>query len=100
MESITGPISKTISKDGMLAVYEALDEQGKKVFEEVYSASFGPAMDVCLEIYEVGAGALPHAGRGAAMHVLCSQAATVSFRFPMSAHQMFSCFPAGCGVRQ
>ena len=30
----------------MPAVYEALDAQGKKVFEEAYAASYGPAMDV------------------------------------------------------
>lgn len=52
VESITGPISKTISTKGMLAVYEKLDEAGKKVFKEAYAASLGPAMDVCYEIYE------------------------------------------------
>ena len=36
----------------MLAVYEKLDEAGKKVFKEAYAASLGPAMDVCYEIYE------------------------------------------------
>lgn len=52
MESITGPISKTISTQGMLAVYEKLDDAGKKVFKEAYAAAHGPAMDVCFEIYE------------------------------------------------
>jgi ketol-acid reductoisomerase len=36
----------------MLAVYNQLDAAGKKEFEAAYSASFGPAMDICLEIYE------------------------------------------------
>lgn len=36
----------------MLGVYESFDEQGKKIFEQAYSASFGPAMDICYEIYE------------------------------------------------
>lgn len=53
VESITGPISKTISHDGMLGVYNALDAAGKKIFEEAYAASFKPAMDICIEIYEV-----------------------------------------------
>lgn len=35
MECITGPISKIISSKGMPAVYEALDAEGKKVFEKV-----------------------------------------------------------------
>ena len=52
MECITGPITKTISTQGMLAVYNQLDAEGKKVFEQAYSASFGPAMDICYEIYE------------------------------------------------
>ena len=41
-----GPISKIISTQGMKAVYNALDAQGKKEFEEAYAASYGPAMDV------------------------------------------------------
>eukprot|EP00877_Chromochloris_zofingiensis_P006416 jgi/Chrzof1/2027/UNPLg00682.t1 len=52
VESITGPISKTISTQGMVSVYNGLDEAGKKVFQQAYSASFKPAMDVCMEIYE------------------------------------------------
>jgi hypothetical protein len=52
VECITGPISKTISTKGMLAVYNSLDDAGKKVFAEAYAASFKPAMDICMEIYE------------------------------------------------
>jgi ketol-acid reductoisomerase len=52
VECITGPISKTISTQGMVAVYNQLDEAGKKIFAEAYSASFKPAMDICMEIYE------------------------------------------------
>lgn len=35
VESITGPISRTISSKGMPAVYEALDAQGKETFKQV-----------------------------------------------------------------
>jgi len=52
VECITGPISKIVSTQGMPAVYEALDDAGKKVFEKAYSASLGPALDICFEIYE------------------------------------------------
>ncbi|GAX75263.1 hypothetical protein CEUSTIGMA_g2708.t1 [Chlamydomonas eustigma] len=52
VECITGPVSKTISTKGMVAVYNMLDEAGKKVFQEAYTASLGPAMDICYEIYE------------------------------------------------
>ncbi|KAH7297767.1 hypothetical protein KP509_25G011700 [Ceratopteris richardii] len=52
VEGITGVISKTISTKGMLAVYNALDEQGKKEFEIAYSASYYPCMDILYECYE------------------------------------------------
>jgi len=52
VESITGKISKMISTKGMLAVYNQFDDAGKKIFTEAYTASFKPAMDVCMEIYE------------------------------------------------
>lgn len=37
MESITGPISRIISREGMPGVYNALDDAGKKEFEKVCS---------------------------------------------------------------
>ena len=39
VESITGPISQTISKKGILAVYESLDEAGQEQFRRAYSAA-------------------------------------------------------------
>ncbi len=35
METITGPISRIISREGMPGVYNSLDEAGKKEFEKV-----------------------------------------------------------------
>ncbi|KAL7109593.1 hypothetical protein ACP275_06G184500 [Erythranthe tilingii] len=52
VESITGIISKTISTKGMLAVYNALNEDEKKDFEAAYSASYYPCMDILYECYE------------------------------------------------
>ncbi|HTE42134.1 MAG TPA: hypothetical protein VK629_15015, partial [Steroidobacteraceae bacterium] len=37
-ESITGPISKTISKRGIFAVYEGLDAKGKAEFDRAYKS--------------------------------------------------------------
>ncbi|HKU41395.1 MAG TPA: hypothetical protein VJR89_24730 [Polyangiales bacterium] len=51
-ESITGPISKTISKRGILAVYEGLDAAGKATFEKAYAASYTPALEILSEIYD------------------------------------------------
>jgi ketol-acid reductoisomerase len=52
VESITGPISHTISRDGILAVYEALDHEGKDSFRRAYAAAYQPALDILLEIYD------------------------------------------------
>ena len=51
-ESITGPISKTISKRGILAVYEGLDAGGKAEFEKAYQAAYPAAYEVLAEIYD------------------------------------------------
>lgn len=52
VENITGPISKTISHQGILAVYQQLGAEGKKIFEKIYSHSYGPAMDILMEMYD------------------------------------------------
>ncbi len=51
-ESITGPINNTISKKGILAVYEGLDAGGKKEFEAAYTATYPAAREVLDEIYD------------------------------------------------
>jgi ketol-acid reductoisomerase len=51
-ESITGPISKTISRKGILAVYEGLDAAGRATFETAYKASYPSARYVLEEIYD------------------------------------------------
>ncbi len=56
-EAITGPISKTISKRGILAVYEGLDKAGKAEFERAYKAIYPAAREIIAEIYaEVASG--------------------------------------------
>ncbi|TVU20201.1 hypothetical protein EJB05_36400, partial [Eragrostis curvula] len=52
VEGITGIISKTISKKGMLEVYNSFSEEGKKEFNKAYSASFYPCMEILYECYE------------------------------------------------
>lgn len=51
-ESITGPISKTISKQGILAVYEGLNSTDKAIFAKAYKASYKPTFDILIECYE------------------------------------------------
>ncbi len=52
VENVTGPISKTISHEGILALYEKLDDNGKEVFARIYSSTYGPAFDILMEIYD------------------------------------------------
>jgi len=52
VETITGPISKTISYQGILAVYEQLSGRDREIFERAYSHSYQPAFDILLEIYD------------------------------------------------
>lgn len=51
-ESITGNIVKIISKRGIKAVYEDLNESDKKIFRQAYSASYMPAKEILQEIYD------------------------------------------------
>lgn len=36
----------------MKALYDDLSSDDKKIFEEAYTASYGPAQDICEEIYD------------------------------------------------
>ena len=52
VESVTGPISSTISHKGIKALYESLDDSGKAEFRDAYSATYHPARDILTEIYQ------------------------------------------------
>jgi ketol-acid reductoisomerase len=51
-ESLTGPISRAISRNGILGVYEALGKAAKVEFEKAYAAAYAPAFDILAECYE------------------------------------------------
>lgn len=51
-ESVTGPISRIISHEGILAVYEHLDDEDKPKFEAAYVAAYKPAKEILQEIYD------------------------------------------------
>lgn len=52
VESVTGPISKMISKQGILAVYESLNEKDQALFRDAYCATYHPAFEMLMEIYQ------------------------------------------------
>jgi ketol-acid reductoisomerase len=51
-EAITGPISRIISKQGMLAVYDAVGADGRREFEQAYASSYPAAREILSEIYD------------------------------------------------
>jgi ketol-acid reductoisomerase len=51
-ESITGPISKTISRSGLKAVYKELDEAEKATFRKAYNSAYHPCREILEEIYD------------------------------------------------
>ncbi|GAA6623169.1 ketol-acid reductoisomerase [Scytonema sp. NUACC26] len=52
VESITGSITKMISQQGILAVYESLDKTDKDTFRKAYLAAYHPALEILQEIYD------------------------------------------------
>lgn len=51
-EAITGPISRIISRQGMLGVYEAIGADGRPQFESAYAAAYPAALEILSEIYD------------------------------------------------
>jgi len=51
-ESITGNIVKTISTQGIKAVYNQMSDEDKNTFKIAYSASYKPAKEILQEIYD------------------------------------------------
>ncbi|MBA2695946.1 MAG: ketol-acid reductoisomerase [Actinobacteria bacterium] len=51
-ESITGPISRIISKQGLLGVYKELDAAGQQTFAKAYAAAYPAGLEVFAEIYD------------------------------------------------
>jgi ketol-acid reductoisomerase len=51
-ESITGPIARAISYDGIIGVYDRLDDAGRKEFARAYEAAYAATEPVLAEIYD------------------------------------------------
>ena len=51
-ESVTGPISRIVSTDGLIGVYRRLDEHEKDVFAQAYSAAYPVGLELTAEIYD------------------------------------------------
>ena len=51
-ESLTGPIRETISREGLVAVDEALDAEGRREFRRSYDATYAAFKGVMAELYD------------------------------------------------
>jgi ketol-acid reductoisomerase len=51
-ESLTGPIRETISREGLVAVDEALDADGRREFRRSYDATYAAFKGVMAELYD------------------------------------------------
>ena len=51
-ESLTGPIRETISREGLVAVDEALDADGRRDFRRSYDATYAAFKGVMAELYD------------------------------------------------
>ncbi|MPZ50705.1 MAG: ketol-acid reductoisomerase [Dehalococcoidia bacterium] len=51
-EAITGPISRIISKNGLIAVYEAVGADGRREFEAAYASAYPAVKEILAEIYD------------------------------------------------
>jgi len=51
-ETITGPVSRLISRLGIRGVFEALGPQDRSTFERAYNVAYPPALDLLAEIYD------------------------------------------------
>jgi len=51
-ESLTGPISKTISHKGIMGVYESLTEEARAEFRRAYGAAYRPLFEIHYENYQ------------------------------------------------
>jgi ketol-acid reductoisomerase len=51
-ESVTGPISRTISQGGLLGLYRTLDSAGQAGFAQGYSVAYPVGLELMTEIYD------------------------------------------------
>ncbi|MEU2867062.1 ketol-acid reductoisomerase [Streptomyces mirabilis] len=52
VECVTGPVSRIISREGLIGVYRRLGEEEKGVFADAYSAAYPVGLELTAEIYD------------------------------------------------
>ncbi|MEV6845811.1 hypothetical protein [Actinoplanes sp. NPDC051411] len=52
VDCVTGPISRTVSKEGLIGLYRKLDAAGREVFGQAYAAAYPVGLELTHEIYD------------------------------------------------
>jgi ketol-acid reductoisomerase len=52
VDCVTGPISRTVSKDGLIGLYRRLDAAEREVFGQAYAAAYPVGLEITHEIYD------------------------------------------------
>jgi ketol-acid reductoisomerase len=52
VDCVTGPISRTVSKEGLIGLYRRLDGAGREVFAGAYAAAYPVGLELTHEIYD------------------------------------------------
>jgi ketol-acid reductoisomerase len=52
VDCVTGPISRTVSKDGLLGLYQRLDAGEREIFGRAYAAAYPVGLELTHEIYD------------------------------------------------
>jgi ketol-acid reductoisomerase len=52
VDSVTGPISRIISKEGLIGLYQKLDDAGRETFAQAYAAAYPVGLELVHEVYD------------------------------------------------
>jgi len=52
VDCVTGPISRTVSTQGLIGLYRRLDDAGRQVFASAYAAAYPVGLELTHEIYD------------------------------------------------
>lgn len=52
VDSVTGPISRIISKEGLIGLYKKLDDAGRETFAQAYAAAYPVGLELVHEVYD------------------------------------------------
>lgn len=92
VDCVTGPISRTVSKEGLIGLYHRLDDTGREQFARAYAAAYPVGLELTHEIYDEVA-----SGNEIRSVILAGERLT---RFPMGKIDQADMWRAGTTARE